>query len=449
MAANTPPPSTNVNPVNLRAFIQIESLISAQPQTVSTLGELSPLSSTFSRNISNAFSAQQPGFELISLDCTDTVSNLQVAVGQDIVDLLTAIASYSLNYATAHTLPFAQQDFISYLGVQTTGKTSNIQIGQFITQAGVTTLPEWISLTFTPNNSVLKIWLCDASLQAQYDLYEIVVVPPLPTIDDFFQTVTVVSQELSAVTPSNYINNIQAAKGIYPETDLQAYSFLYYPVVTGNIPVPATWTAVIYGPAGSNLDAVKIAIQKYISTNTTHQISEWEAIFPDIYKQTEFMLVPRWDLFAIPTATTIQGLYASMTDPQDDINHAVTHLPFYTASFVAQNVTIMPHYYKDITLLVVNGQNNVASAANIRTIFPDYIPQSSMSLDFNRMTVQTQGWSNLLLQMLTTAESMTALSTMPSGFRRVYRNNIMYLQASYENIDYLMEAAVQPPAAGI
>lgn len=449
MAVNTPPPATNVNPVNLRGFVQVDSLISAQPNSVSTLGELSQLSWTYSHNISNAFSTTQPGFELVSFNCVDTVTNSQVPVGQDIANLLITIVTDSINYATANNLPFVAQNYIDYIAAQTYGSTSNIAIGQFITQAGSTTLPEWISLTFTPSGSVLKIWLCDASFQAQYDLFEIVVVPPLVPIDQFFQTITAVDLALAAVTPTSYINSIQTAKGIYPETDLQAYSFLYYPIVTGNQAVPTTWTAVIYGQAGSNLDSVKVAIQQYIAANTSHQISEWQTIFPDIYKQTEFVIIPRWDLYAIPTATTISGLYASMTNPQDDITHAVTHVPYYTASFVAQNITVMPHYYKDITLLIVNGQNNVASAATIRALFPDYIPESSNSLDFNRMTPGTQAWSNMLLNMLVTAETMTDLSSLPSGFRRIYRSNIMYLQTTLNNVDYLMEVLNEPSTSGL
>lgn len=440
MAANIPPPATNVNAVSLRAFVQVDSLISAQPQTVSTLGELSPLSLTYSRNISNAFSAAYPNLELVSFDCTDTVTNAQVAVGQDLANLLLGIVTQSLQYSSTHNLPLSAQDYTNYITAQNTGKISNLQIGEFVTQAGSATLPEWISLTFTPLGSIVKIWLSDASFQAQYDLFEIVVVPPMTPVDLFFQTITAVEQSLSLVTPSSYINSIQAAKGGYPETDLQAFSFLYYPIVTGNLPIPTTWTAIIYGQAGSNLDSIKVAIQQYIAANTSRQTAEWQVVFPDIYKQTEFVLLPRWDLYAIPTATTISGLYSSMTDPQDDIAYAVAHVPYYPGSFVAQNITVMPHYYKDITILVVNGQNNTSDAINIRTIFTDYIPQSSNSLDFNRMSVPTQAWSNLLLSLLTIAESMTSLSSLPAGFRRYYRNNIMYVQTTLNNINYNMEA---------
>jgi hypothetical protein len=136
-----------------------------------------------------------------------------------------------------------------------------------------------------------------------------------------------------------------------------------------------------------------------------------------------------------------------MTNPQTDINFAVSRVPFYPASWVQQNITVMPHYYKYITLLIVNGVNNVASSASIQALFPDYIPQSSNSLDYNRMTQTTQQWSNLLEQMLIVAESMTPLSPLPSGMRAVYRNNVLFLEATLNNVDYLMAVKSTYPSS--
>jgi hypothetical protein len=430
--------SGSTNPINLRCFVEIQSLINQNPSTVSQLGELSALSLSYSTTISESFSSSLTGFRLVSFNCVNPGNSAQVPVPQYITDLSINLVSQALAYSASHQLPFVAQNFIDTLTANNSNIATNIQIGSFITETGVVTLPEWISYTYAPDGSQIKIWLCDQSFQQEYDLYQIVVVPPITPIDTFFQTIGVVQNAVSAVTPSMYIAAIQAAKGIYPETALEAYTFNYYSPIVGNTPIPTTWTAIIYGQAGNNIDSVKAAIQAYIANNTSNTIANWQAIFPDIYKQTEFIIIPRWDKYAIPQATTISGLYSSMTNPQTDINFAVSKVPFYPASFVQQNITVMTHYYKYITLLVVNGQNNVAGSTNIEAIFPDYIPQSSNSLDFNRMTPATQQWSNLLEQMLMIAETMTDLSAIPTGFRRVYRNNVLFLASTLNNIDYLM-----------
>lgn len=426
------------NPVSLRSFVQISQAMSQQPNTVAVLGELSQLSLTYSKNLSNAFpSTSLTGYELYVFDCTDTVTSQQVTISQAIADLVLNITAQCVSYSSGHALPFNGQDLIDTLTAASVNQGSNFQIGSFITQSGFATLPEWFSFVYS-DGSTIKVWLSDQSFQSEYDLFSIVVVPPMTPLDNFFQTVGVVQSDLNAISQAQYINTIQQARGIYPETDIASYMFNYYSPIVGNQPIPTVWSALVYGQAGNNLDSIKVAFQNYIAANTTHQVSDWQQIFPDIYKQTEFVIVPRWDIYAIPQATTIQGLYRNMTNPATDTSLALTFTPFYTPSFTSQNLTIFSHYYKYISLVAVNGQNNVSSQATLEGIFPDYIPQSSNSLDYNRMTQNTQQWSDLLLSMLQTAETMTAFSLLPQGMRRIYRNNIMYLQATFNNVDYLM-----------
>ena len=81
-------------------------------------------------------------------------------------------------------------------------------------------LPEWVSWKSTLDNgdNTIIVWLKDDSFQNQYDDYEIIVVPPVDNLDNFFNSVTQVSQMISALTYDSMIARVQAAKSKQPET---------------------------------------------------------------------------------------------------------------------------------------------------------------------------------------------------------------------------------------
>ena len=424
--------------INLRAFVNVNSLLSPVPGVVSVIGEVSPISLSYSTSIANYTSSVVPGYSLVSFSCIDNATSKEVPVPQSLTDLIFKMISTSLQYSTANLLPFVTQNYIDSIIASTNNAIANVTVGAFTTMPGGPTLPSFILFTNIADNSVIKIWLEDAAFQIEYDLYSIVIVPPIANIDDFFNPPASVIAELAAVNTTSYFQSIQTARNNMPETVLEGYSFNYITAISGYAPTPTTWAALVYGLQGDNVDTIKDAIMAYIAAHTTYPISAWQAMFPSIYQRTEFLIVPRWDKYAIPNMTTISGLYQSMTSPQDDLAFAVSKAIFYPAAYVEANTIIAPHYYKYLTLLITAGTNNAPGITDIRTVFPDYIPQSSNSLDFNRMTPITQQWSTLIEEMLITAETMTPFSVIPSNMRRLYRNNTLFLTAMYENIDYIV-----------
>ncbi len=428
------------DPVSLRAFVNIQALMSIDPGVISTLGELSTYSSTFSTSKAEYEDSSFPGYRLISLNCADNVTNQQVAVPTNIVNTTIGLVDQCMQYSNTNQLPFNTVNLVDTLIASTNNGVLNVTIGNIISQASGASLPEYILFTMAADGSLVKVWLCDESLQTQYDLYSIIIIPPMTPIDNFFQPPVAVQTDLNQVTLTDFISNIDAAKNGNPETTLEVYTFNYISPVAGQAPIPTNWGAIVYGPQGDNIDSIKDAIMAYITANTQQPITSWQAMFPSIYQRTEFIILPRWDVQSIPDNSTIAGLYRSITSVTTDISFALSKIPFYPPAWILSlnNLYIMPHYYKYITLLVVSGNNNAPGFTNIQQLFPDYIPESSDSLDFNRMTTNTQGWVNLLEQMLITAETMTAFSPIPTNMRRLYRNGTLYLSALYENVDYIM-----------
>jgi hypothetical protein len=113
----------------------------------------------------------------------------------------------------------------------------------------------------------------------------------------------------------------------------------------------------------------------------------------------------------------------------------LSHIP--TAS-LENSLATFTHPYKSITVACVAGPDNRAGAANIKDVFPDYINVGTLSQDFNRMSESSRNWSNLLERMFIEAETATEFTVLPQDMRIVKRNNIFYIGAVLNNIQFIM-----------
>lgn len=45
---------------------------------------------------------------------------------------------------------------------------------------------------------------------------------------------------------------------------------------------------------------------------STHTIDEWVKILPELFKHNEFVIIPRWDLYAIPIGVVTAGVHSAL-----------------------------------------------------------------------------------------------------------------------------------------
>lgn len=319
-------------------------------------------------------------------------------------------------------------------------RIANLQFGEFIDN-GQLALPSWISWkSLANNNNEIKIWLADDAFQNQYDEYDIVVIPPLDDLDQFFFAYGNVVALLNQITPSGFNDKIQDAKTNHPETYTRYMSFDFYNVLNPNQKTSTNWGLLIYGKQGDNVDSIKDAIISYILANSTHPQSDWMVIFPDLFKRTEFIVLPRYDLMSVPNQTLLSGLYKSMMDPKECAAFAKNNIGFYSQNWIDTNTLTFPYPYKAITLVSINGDTNVAEKAKLDVLFPDYIPEPSTSPDFNRMEPYTRDWVVFLEQLLIVAETIQPYQTVPNSMRKITRDGNIFVTAMYDNVNYLVAA---------
>lgn len=308
-------------------------------------------------------------------------------------------------------------------------------------------IPQWLSWRSkaTPD-SYIRIWFVNEAFDAQYDEYEIVVVPPIDNVDDFFKSMSEVDALLKARTPSQSMDIIQDAKQGQPETILRAESYTWHnPIATAQTLAGTVWTVLIYGPAGNNIDSIKDALQKHILSHSTHTRDEWVVVFPDIFKRTEFILVPFWDHYALPNRLPVAGIYSPIANLIRSQAQIQLYAPDYPAAHINTHAAVMGHPYKSLALGSIGSIENRDNQYELLDVFPDWIAVSSTSQDFNRMSAHTRAWAELLFEMLLIAETMGPFTDIPRNYTRVVRQGLLYLVRTYDNIHYLVLAKTSVP----
>ena len=106
-------------------------------------------------------------------------------------------------------------------------------------------------------------------------------------------------------------------------------------------------TLIIYGAAGNDADAIKNAIREYISTHSA--LPNWSTLYPTLYADNEFTIIPMWGDVAVAPTTLDPTLYASAIRVGKLITVAAAMIP----GTYAQSVVISSY---------LNAQLYIASA---------------------------------------------------------------------------------------
>ncbi len=425
--------------LRVKGFVTISALISNTKNVTSVLGELSPISRTFSKEIGEYVSGVYQGYTLNTFNSIDSVSTTHTTLSQANVDFCLGVIRSIYGYASTNIRPYNTADFISTVKRAFPSIIGDLVFGDYIEDNNIG-LPEWVEFDNLVTGASYRIWLADVAFQRQYDLFDITIIPFLNNADDYFLPFESINAMLDAGSMSSFMEKIQTYRDAHPDTKLHIMEFDL--VNRNNLlkkrKVP--FGVLIYGYAGDNIDYIKDKIIDYFLGNSTHTRSEWEVIFPDIFKRTEFSIYPRWDLIAIPNLTNMAAIHRSMVDYNEVRDYTLIAANQYTDSHILNNIEIVPHTYKSLSLSVVCGETNDQSVRRLRTLFPDYVPIQNTALDYARMTINTRDWTDLLYSLVKVAESATQYSTIPENMSRMTRRNKIYITAVYKGVNYLVSA---------
>jgi hypothetical protein len=444
----------------LKGFINNNTYLDASPAATSAIGELSTQSSTYSTTKAYYFQeAAAPDLTLVSFASNDSNSG-NVPVPSNIVTQVLDIAAWI--YAQTQAIPnpgeIAQATILSGLLNQFETSAANFTAGNMVTD-GTYWVPEWIQWENTTDptygsiatggTNLIKVWFADSSFSAEYDQSQIIVIPPLTNLNNFFTPSANVQALLDAQTYVDTITAVQAAKANNPETLLVGETYDYVdPANPANL-IATNWTLLIYGPSGNNIDAITSAIINYILANSTETQAQWTAILPSLFKQTEFTLVPMWDQFAIPDRSQLTGIYSPIANPSRALGMMTQVAQSYPSAHINSNCCVATYPYKCVPVVSCGSPNNANAAYQLEDVFPDLLAVSSQSTDFSRMSQATQTFFLLLGTMLIAAESLTEFGNVPAGMSTLTRDGIFYLVATLNEVNYLVVCKSNFPIADV
>lgn len=421
----------------IQGFATRSQQISNVKDTVADFFEISPFSLTYSRSRGEYQNSNHPGTVLHTFKSQDETTGEYYQLPEEFVKEIMDVVRAVYVYMTTNSYPYDDADFEASIQSGFPDVIMNFAAGDFFVGTQLT-MPEWVTWESATHDSKIKIWLRNEAFEDQYTNYEIVAVTPTDVLDDFFGNYSAMVTNLSSVTPALLLERLHDTVNELPFTYTRLYSFDYVNPNNLNQKTPVYWAAAIYGKNGDNIDSIKDAIAEHVLANSTHTEEEWKVIFPDIFRRTEFLFLPRFDKIAIPNLTVLAGLYDSVPDPVETLNFAREKWSEVDASWLENNLTIWPFDYKAVSLIALNGETNEDGKKKLKEMFPDYIPVGTGVLDFLRMSENTKAWVIKMVEAIKVAETATDFTSIVNPMRRIRRGDILYVAMMYNNVNYLI-----------
>lgn len=413
------------------------------------IGELSQYSKTFSKEV--GLYADDVNYPSILLTVFTAIQDdAQLVVPNTIRDIMLRVSKYTYDYTINQSGQRYRDELLNALLADFAADANTFDAGDMVTD-GTYWMPEWVSFKMTNppagQDTQLKMWFVDSNFQSHYEDYSYTIVSPLVRVDDFIEkTGGEIKALMAALTwpqLSERINNL-AAKLPYSDVHTELFNYID-PQNPANV-VPTPWTALVYNPAGLSIDSLKDGFVNWVLANSNYPRDRWVAIFPDLFKRTEFPIIPQWDIYAIPQRTSEAGIYTPQTNLKRALQLIKAFASGYAETHINDHASIMNHPWKSISLVMVGSPENRDSLFELSQVFPDIILATSTSTDFIRMSQDTQKFLNYLSQMLLIAEEMNPYSDLPlpvdgsSRFTKLQRDGKLYVVKSFNNINYLVAA---------
>lgn len=416
----------------VKGFATINSQTNNAPNVVATLGELSGFSRTFAKDPKYYRNNRFPevGLSVFSVKDDDgndlTVNEAQSEHALEIISWAAAEAKagrFTLESSTFHDAVTADQAQIA----------AQLEFGDMMGDENVV-LPEYMQWSYM--GLIFKIWFSDYHFQIQYDDFEHEVVQPIEHINDFQRPYSEIHEEI--ITDSNeMLRRANAVNAKYPYTALVPVDVEWIDRSTGNSHF-ITWLVAVYGPNGNNPVNWEEALRRHILSNSDFNETEWNDVMPELFKPTEFIIIPSWDMLSVPETMAVEGIYNPTLRYRDMIAKALRFTHRYELEHIEEHLTHSAHIYKSLGFLAIGNDGNRDGVYSLEQKFPGYNLLNSTELDFNRIDPHTQEWMKLIHRMLITAEIQVDETILPVGLTRLRRNGVIFTVANYDQVNYLI-----------
>lgn len=428
---------------SLYGFMTIADLIDNTKNMDSPIGELSDEVRTYALDKGYYAKPEFPDVRFVSFRSQEN-DNTDVVVPLTIRDLCIRLGDWcfrkSKEGVLTNNLFTSRQAFTAEFNAD----IKDVTFGQMVLSKGVY-LPQYIEFklkdTSQYNTSFIKIWFSDKSLKQQYPFYDIVVVPLVENIDDFFQSETVVAQIKNTISLKKIHDKTNVLRGKSPYTYILTDEYDWHDKTNQDTTISIPWTVIVYGPVGNNTDLIRHALAEWILAHSAKSRDEWEVIFPDIFIPTEYVFVPVWNHHSVPGYRLVDGLYSPILKAKDIAPLTIEAVKKgYTEDHIREHVEFSTSLHKSIAFSVIGNPKNRLAPISFYSFFPQYSLLGSRTDDFNRLDDRHQKMMETLAFLFATAETAKRDTEVLRNQARVERDGILYISTTVDNIQYLMVA---------
>ena len=429
----------------IKGFVENAKYLSNNYRTIAPFGEFGVNSKTYSKNLYMYQNTLDTNLTFTSCSVVnDSTGVIESSINTLVLKQIDVISNFIYQQAT--TKQTTRDEVILFKTIMDNfGHIIRfVKIGNIINNVYIF-IPESLEWETVINNKtyLIRIWFTNNSFSEQYDDYEITVIPPIEHLDDFFLPEALLKKKLEAGNDVIQMEKVQVARDLFPETMLKAEMYDFHSKITQEVMFSTTWHILIYGIAGNDIDKIKEAICDYILSNSTHTRDEWVKILPELFKHNEFVIIPRWDLYAIPDRVVTAGVHSSLLSTYDS-NVLITDWlqnakPVkYAPLYLSRNLQTFTHPYKNLGILAIGNPENKQNIFKLSDLVPDYISVSSTSIDFNRMSNDTMNVSKVISELIILAETTRRYTSLPNKVSRVIRDTKMYLVKKVNGFNILV-----------
>lgn len=404
------------------------------------IGELSPFCRSYAPDVLEYSTTAYPDVEIQIFDSHNDAGVVPLVSLQ--TDRLLEITNWFYDHAKVIPTNYSQNDYAIALTNRFSNFVSEVVVSKFVSN-GTHLIPRSVSFRLTvgagTQDAIVTMWFANEAFETEYQLYTIRVQPPLKNLDDLFKPYAAVKALVDAIKPQTTMEAIEVLKNKQPNTRTVAVTTNWIDPQNSKNVVPLVWYAVVYGEGGNTSDNINNALRDYIQDHSTNAIESWKVVLPDLFRNTHFLVLPRWDRFAIPQRPSIPGIYNPTSSLRETKTFTLSRLPDYSSEEIDNFTSFTYHPYRSISLVIVAGKDNRAGAQVFEQHITDYIGQEAINgEDFQRQSALTQEWVTMMGNLIRAAEKQAINAAAPSGMRAFRQGGLAYLSKKLDNVEYMV-----------
>lgn len=424
----------------LKGFITIPSRVNNETRVTSVFGELSTFARTYSYEQKMYRNSTYQGV-LLEVFASKTAEVANVDIETSTSDVLLEIAHWLHGQATAGSISTDGTVLATNLLAQFSSEIEQVDVGEIL-EIDTVRLPAFVSFKLSNygEDNYIKLWFGNEAFLTQYDEYEI---KPLMPVEDLsvFQTMThqELAEELKKNTIGSMLDALADTIADAPCTKPRSAEFTWVDPTDSSLTHTTPWGVAIYGRAGDNIDNIRRALTEAVLAELPQYTREdWIEVLPDLFRSNEFIVVPQWTAYAVPTESQQGGVYSSSMKLADVISRHAQFYPEYPEAHLAAQMYSVTTPYNFLESVIVGGPENKDGEYDFKEKWSDYFSIDASEPDFNRMSTLTQSFSETLRNLMVAAETVTDFSQLPDGINRINRSGLMYVSASVDSVEYLV-----------